>query len=97
MGLPQTAPNYYKKLIIISIEYIMRQMFVKLSCYFKDDDELIEWINEQNLSYIFKDKNIRKEDIVSYNTQSKLSSFSDLDQIEEYIDRAVDLILKRNR
>lgn len=97
MELPKTAPNYYKKLIIISIEYIIHQKFVKLSCYFKDDDELIEWINEQNLSYIFKDKNIRKEDIVSYNTQSKLSSFSNLDQIEEYIDRAVDLILERNR
>lgn len=69
----------------------------KLSCYFKDDDELIKWINEENLSYIFKYKNIKKEDIIPYNTQSKLSSFSNLNQIEEYIDRAVDLISERNR
>ena len=69
----------------------------KLSCYFKDNNELIKWINEQNLISIFRNRNIDKEYVIKFNKQSKFNYSTSLDEIQKYIDRSVELILERNR
>ena len=71
----------------------------KLACHFQDDEKLKEWIDNQNLSIIFKGKEINRDKIIwfiSDEKNRKLISEMSADEVYEYLRNATLLIQERN-
>ncbi len=68
-----------------------------LSHNFTDDTKLHNWITKQNLQMLFKEKNIKCENIITFIKPTKFAAFyMSLNQIYNYIDKAVEIIKSRN-
>jgi hypothetical protein len=68
-----------------------------LSHNFTDDAKLHNWITEQNLQMLFTGKNIKRENIITFIKPTKFTAFyMSLNQIYNYIDKAVEIIKSRN-
>ena len=67
----------------------------KLASFFKNDTDLCEWINRENLKFMFDDKIDQDHLRWFVNNEKKISEMGK-NEIYAYIDGAMDLINKRN-
>lgn len=99
MLLPSRQMNTKRYYILEDrIDATLYECFEKgrLSCFFRDDDELREWIKSQNLISIFKDNIIEKDNIMWFvENRKNISKMTDT-EIYKYLENAVRFIEKRN-
>lgn len=70
----------------------------KLAHFFHDDEKLKEWIDNQNLSMVFKEKEKNRDKIIWFISNENRKGISEMsvDEVYEYLKNATLLIRERN-